>query len=192
MKKVSEHYKDSSGINIVCVYDADQAKSREIKSTSVKSVFLPSENHLPPEAEVIESIKNNIQAYALKLGEDADFLEGEINSLICDHHDFFIELSNVLPEKNLSILKGNAIDLWIEINEYEIEKFIYCLENINNDFTVDLKEKKDDEEYRYAESANGRFKFKVDSNFNSYKCGLHLSTLTHSPDAGELILKLAI
>lgn len=77
IQKVSEHYKDSSGLNIVSVYDADQVKSRGINSDCIKNVFLPSENNLPPEAEVIECIKNNIQAYAAKLGVDADYLEGE-------------------------------------------------------------------------------------------------------------------
>ncbi|EGT5687280.1 hypothetical protein AGJ45_16720, partial [Cronobacter dublinensis subsp. dublinensis] len=192
IQKVSEHYKDSSGLNIVSVYDADQVKSRVIESDCIKNVFLPSDNNLPPEAEVIECIKNNIQDYAKKLSEDADYLEGEIDSLTCDHHDFFIELSKILSDKNLSTLKWAAITLWIEINEYEIEKFLYCLENINNDFRIELKEKNENEKYRYAEVANGRFKFKVDSNFNSCKCGSHLATLIHSPDIGELILKLAI
>lgn len=192
IQKVSEHYKDSSGLNIVSVYDADQVKSKGMKSNYIKNVFLPSSNNLPPEAEVIDCIKSNIQAYAEKLGEDADYLEGVISSLICDHHDFFIELSRVLSDKHLSTLKGFAIALWIENNEYEIEKFLYCLENVNNNFNVELKEKNDNEEYRYAEAANGRFKFKVDSNFNSCKCGQHSASLIHCPDAGELILKLAI
>ncbi|MGJ7784478.1 ATP-dependent nuclease [Escherichia coli] len=192
IQKVSEHYKDSSGLNIVSVYDANQVKSRGINSDCIKNVFLPSENNLPPEAEVIECIKNNIQAYAAKLGVDADYLEGKLDAMTCDHHDFFIELSKILSDKHLSTLKGFAIALWIETNEYEIEKFLYCLENINNEFRIELKEKSENENYRYAEVANGRFKFKVDSNFNSCKCGSHLATLIHSPDAGELILKLAI
>lgn len=192
IQKVSEHYKDSAGLNIVSVYDADQAKSRGIKSTFIKNVFLPSGKNLPPEAEVIECVKENIQIYAEKLGEDADYLEGEIGSLTCDHHDFFIELSNVLSDKHLSTLKGFAISLWVDINNDEIEKFLYCLENINNKFNVELKEINDSEEYRYAEAANGHFRFKVDKNFNSCKCGSHLATLIHSPDAGELILKLVI
>lgn len=192
IQKVSEHYKDSSGLNIVSVYDADQVTSREIKSSCIKHVFLPSEKNLPPEKEVIDCIKKNIQDYAERLGEDTDYLEGEINSLTCDYHDFFIELSKVLSDKHLSTLKGFAISLWIETNEREIEKFLYCLENINNSFNIELIKKEGNEEYRYAEVAKGRFIFKVDSNYNSFDCGSYSATLIHSPDAGEMILKLAI
>jgi energy-coupling factor transporter ATP-binding protein EcfA2 len=192
IQKVSEHYKDSTGLNIVAVFDADQVKDRGVNSSYIRKVFLPSSSELPPEAEVIDCIKQNIQAYAQKLGEKVDYLEGEIEALTCDHHDFFIELSKILSDKHLSTLKGYAIALWIEINEYEVEKFLYCLENVNNDFTVNLIDKISGEEYRYAEVSNGRYKFKVDSNFDSYKCGLNLATFIHSPDAGELILKLVV
>lgn len=190
IRKVSEHYKDSSGINIVAVFDADQVNDKGITSSCIKKIFLPSKNKLSPEEEVIECIKNNIRLYALKIGEDADFLEGEIESLTCDHHDFFIELSTILPKQFLSTLKGCAISLWLEKNAYEIDRFLYCLDHINDSFTVNLIDKKQDETHRYAETSNGSYKFKVDSDFDSYKCGKSLAMFVHSPEAGELILKL--
>ncbi len=104
----------------------------------------------------------------------------QFDAMTCDHHDFLIELSKILSDKHLSTLKGFAIALWIETNEYEIEKFLYCLENINNEFRIELKEKSENENYRYAEVANGRFKFKVDSNFNSCKCRSRFATLITS------------
>lgn len=192
IRKVSEHYKDSSGVNIVAVFDADQVNDKGINSDCIRKVFLPSERKLSPEEEVIECIKNNIRVYALKIGEDADFLEGEIESITCDHHDFFIELSKCLPKQSLSTLKGCAITVWIEKNEHEIDKFLYCLEHVNNSFTVNLIDKKQDETYRYAEISNECYKFKVDSNFDSYKCGKNLAMFIHSPEAGELILKLVV
>ena len=190
IKKVSEHYKDSTGLNIVAVFDADQLNDRGVSSHCVNKVFLPSTNKLSPEEEIIDCIKKNPQKYALKLDVDVELLEGEIESLICDHHDFFIELSKCLVGKHLSTLKSEAITLWIESNSEEIDKFLYCLNNINKEFTVNLLKKDRAEDYRYAETSDGGYKFKVDGNFNSYKDGNHSAVLKHSYELGELILDM--
>jgi Uncharacterized conserved protein len=192
IKKVSEHYKDSSGLNIVAVFDADQVNDTGINSHCIKKVFLPSKSKLSPEEEVIDCIKKNITLYATKLSVDADFLEYEIESMTCDHHDFFIELSRSLTGKSLATLKGEAITLWLEINSDEIDKFLYCLSNINENIPVNLLEKNKVETYRYAETICGCYKFKVDSDFDSYKNGKNLAVLKHSPKLGELILRLIV
>ncbi|CNE27415.1 Uncharacterized conserved protein [Yersinia similis] len=192
IKKVSEHYKDSSGLNIIAVFDADQVNDIGINSHCINKVFLPSKGKLSPEEEVIDCIKKNIKLYASKLNIDADFIEYEIESLTCDHHDFFIELSRSLTGKTLSALKGDAINLWLEIYSDEIDKFLYCLSNINENIPVNLLEKNNLETYRYAETTCGCYKFKVNSNFDSYKNGENLAVLKHSPELGELILNLVV
>jgi len=188
IKKVMEHYKEHSGLNIVAVFDADQAKDNSINSICINKVFLPSINGLPPEQEVIACLKESIEEYAKKIDYPSDELEESILSLNCDHHDFFIELSDRLNNKLLSILKDAAIQIWLNKHSKKINLFVYCLRNINNEVAINLKLKETSEDYRYAEILDGPFIFKVNKKFDSFAVGEYLSILEHDATLGEIVV----
>lgn len=190
IKKVSEHYKDSSGLNIVAVFDADQLTDNSWLPSYISKVFLPSANKFPPELEIVSFINDHIKDYAERLNVDYEILEGEIENITCDHHDFFIELANVFNEKSLAALKVDAITLWIEKNSNKIDEFLYSLTHINDSVLMNLLDKQATEQYRYAEINNGTYRFKVDGDFNSYRSGKHMGRFKHSPELGEIILTL--
>ncbi|WP_233977251.1 ATP-dependent nuclease [Pectobacterium versatile] len=190
IKKIIEHYREHAGLNIVAVFDADQIHDDRIYSGSINKVFLPSTDRLSPEEEIILCIKEDITTYAGKLNLNADELHETIDSITCDHHDFFTTLFSTLKNKPLSTLKGEAIQIWVEKNIYDINKFIFCLRNINHKIKMDIKEKPQSEVFRYAESLDGLYKFKVDEQFNSFVNGTYPVKFKHKPNLGEIIVSV--
>lgn len=190
IKKVIEHYKEHSGLGIVAVFDADQANDRGIYSGSINKVFLPSMGKFSPEVEIISCIKENITSYAERLNLNADELCETIDSITCDHHDFFMMLYGALNNKPLSTLKDEAIHIWLDKNVDDINRFIFCLKNINCKIKMDIKEKIQTEAFRYAESLDGRYKFKVDEQFNSFVADVYPIKFKHKPDLGEIIVSI--
>lgn len=190
IKKVIEHYKEHSGLGIVAVFDADQAYDRGIYSGSINKVFLPSMDKSSPEEEIISCIKENITDYAERLNLNAEELCETIDSITCDHHDFFTMLYRALNNKPLSTLKDEAIQIWLEKNVHDINRFIFCLKNINCKIKMNIKEKIKSEEFRYAESLDGLYRFKVDEQFNSFAAAAYPIKFKHKPDLGEIIVSV--
>ncbi|MGS4881858.1 ATP-dependent nuclease [Photobacterium damselae] len=135
IQMLTKHYRGANHFKYIAVYDADQRGVVENFTPYIKKVFLPSGSNFAPEIDVINCVLENVEAFSSKININTDLLYEKISELVCDHHDWFKELSKLI-DKNTEGLKYEAINLWIELNNDICKYFIFELNNIHNDFLV--------------------------------------------------------
>ncbi|BAJ02074.1 ATP-dependent nuclease [Shewanella violacea] len=148
--QVAMHYK-SSNMKIVCLLDADQKGKLKEDSFLIPIAYLPANQIVAPEQEIISYVKSNVDSFVQRMNSSKDNIKREIVSLEENHHDWFEELSARLNFTNSEILKVNAISLWIQGNRDKIDKFVHVLENLHENLTVKIEKKNEN----YFVNSNG-------------------------------------
>ncbi|OCH48967.1 ATP-dependent nuclease [Aliivibrio fischeri] len=151
IQMLTKHYRGASHFNYLAVYDGDQRGVNENFEPWINKVYLPSKSNLAPEKDVIDCILSNVETFSSKINLSSELLEEKIFDLVCDHHDWFKELSKQIG-KNAEGLKFEAIQLWIELNQTLCKYFIFELNNIQNEVNVIVVDKEGD---KYLETECG-------------------------------------
>lgn len=135
IQMLTKHYKGASHFRYLAVYDADQRGVDENFKPHIKKVFLPSSQNSAPEKDVIDCIVNNVELFSRLINVDCETLDEKISDLVCDHHDWFLELSKQI-DKSSDFLKHEGVQLWIEINQNLCKYFIFELNKIQEEVSV--------------------------------------------------------
>ncbi|WP_230854042.1 hypothetical protein, partial [Vibrio campbellii] len=140
--EVSKRISPKKDMKFLSVYDADQ-RGKPAVGENFPSVYLPSTANLAPEKDIIQYIEKNPAMYAYSLGVNVDDIELILADFTEEHHDWFIELhrefENNVAKCALREFKRKAIRCWILDNKEISEKFIFELDNIENDIIARLE-----------------------------------------------------
>lgn len=196
MQMLSKHYRGINGLNFIAVYDADQIKKNDEFAQNFPKIFLPSIDKFPPEKEVIKYVKNNSLTLAEQIDfpEDFDDFSALVDRVSSDPHDFFLELAEECKGIgffiNISVLKQAAINLWINLNSILIDRFVFELNNISHNISIDILEITEDDPIRFGEVGDG-LKYQIEDKFSAFPTGRHIGKLIHNPRLEKIILTLS-
>lgn len=196
IQMLSKHYKGISGLNYIAVYDADQIVQADDFHPNIPKIFLPSAEKLPPEKEVIKSIKPHARRLAelINFRGDHDDFHAITNRISSDSHEFFIDLAKECKDLgefiNLGLLKQIAITLWMELNPILINQFIFEINNFSHTLSINVLEKTTGEPLRYG-IVGENLKYQLEDKFDSFPSGHHNGKLVHSAKLQKMILTLA-
>ncbi len=196
IQMLSKHYFGITGLNFIAIYDADQIKRDDDFQPQIPKVFLPSVDKLPPEKEVIKTIKKNALLLAKRIdfsGDHQDF-ETIIERTTSDPHDFFIELVSECEQAGiyivLSALKQSSISLWMQLNSCVIDRFIFELQNSSSIIPVNVMDKEDGSHSRFG-VVGENLTYEIESKFDSFPSGQLKGELIHSKEFEKIMLKLS-
>ncbi|MCR8721454.1 hypothetical protein NVV30_22515 [Pseudomonas syringae] len=157
---------------------------------------MPSVDKLPPEKEVIKTIKKNALLLAKRIdfsGDHQDF-ETIIERTTSDPHDFFIELVSECELAGiyivLSALKQSSISLWMQLNSSVIDRFIFELQNSSSIIPVNVMDKEDGSHSRFG-VVGENLTYEIESKFDSFPSGQLKGKLIHSKEFEKIMLRLS-
>lgn len=127
--EIAKHY-NSSNMQFVPVLDADMIGKIKADDYLIPIYFLPSEQRLAPEAEIVAFIIKNKQLFAEAISMDTAHCLDVINQVFGNHHDWFDELNEELTFGSKVTLEKLAIKLWIESNIQSINRFVQMIESV--------------------------------------------------------------
>ncbi|MDY2563786.1 AAA family ATPase [Pseudomonas syringae] len=195
IQMLSKHYKGIAGLNYIAVYDADQIIQNDEFPQNIPKIFLPSADRLPPEKEVIKSIKPHAHRLAELInfrGDHNDF-NAIINRISADSHEFFLDLVKECHDLgefiNLGLVKQSSITLWIELNTILIDQFIFEINNFSHPLCINVLDKSDGETLRYG-IVGENLKYQLEDKFDAFPSGHHNGKLAHSAELQKIILTL--
>jgi predicted ATPase len=195
IQMLSKHYFGITGLNFIAVYDADQIRRSDDFPLQFPKVFLPSVDKLPPELEVIRTVKQ----HALLLAERIDFtgdhheFEAIVERTTSDPHDFFIDLVAECERAGLYISLGavklSSVNLWMHLNISIIDRFVFELQNSAGAISVDVLDKEQREARRFG-TAGDSLTYEIESRFDSFPSGRMKGELIHSKESEKIMIKL--
>jgi len=126
---LAKHY-SSSNIKVIPMLDADMVGKVNSSQYLLPIYYLPSENNLPPEEEILNFIHMHKSEFAEAIPLDTENCIDKIDLVFSNHHDWFEDLNTELQFNNKLTLEKIALKMWVESNSVLISRFMILLENL--------------------------------------------------------------